>query len=544
MRVGERRGLSLEAVRALECLRRISRTIPLKPPPGFNGTVAQYKTKRSFQLAHDRKRVLNKLKATLARERCRKARLRSQRENDETWPAEVPPAVLVKAKDGGPGYPILSEPQYSQGQSTADMEDPQTTPNPQVVDGQEVTDDTKRHQKEPAAQGDANDDIQKIVVTLDTSGVRVTELPEKIREFFEKNARKEVWVRGMVKGPASKQMIIDVPEGVTEGELLFYLPWCGKRNIMGSRIYMMPDDTDIVIRQRGWDGQLYTRLYELPRNVEVRDMYGSQHMPEGRIDPMQLIQAHRITSSGDLVIYVDNSRIDELMELSPQKLEETEDRNLQLLACERVLALHLRSMLEAGRALHKVRKQRLYLSRDMTFMQYCRTFWGMSRAHADRLIAYVEVAEILRPIASAKALCHEGHLRPLTKVRKADGTLDACTIRVLWNRAVRMAKPPKYLAGSGSAASDGTYGGVIVTAADVAAVVNEDSSWRGEAFARCRARVICKKRRKPEVVVRLNTEDPDSTAVLMFQTFDHGYLVKVVIQLLKFFKKPAPDCSW
>jgi len=313
---------------------------------------------------------------------------------------------------------------------------------------------------------------------------------------------------------------------------------------MGSRIYMMPDDTDIVIRQRGWDGQLYTRLYELPRNVEVRDMYGSQHMPEGRIDPMQLIQAHRITSSGDLVIYVDNSRIDELMELSPQKLEETEDRNLQLLACERVLALHLRSMLEAGRALHKVRKQRLYLSRDMTFMQYCRTFWGMSRAHADRLIAYVEVAEILRPIASAKALCHEGHLRPLTKVRKADGTLDACTIRVLWNRAVRMAKPPKYLAGSGSAASDGTYGGVIVTAADVAAVVNEDSSWRGEAFARCRARVICKKRRKPEVVVRLNTEDPDSTAVLMFQTFDHGYLVKVVIQLLKFFKKPAPDCSW
>jgi len=544
MAIGDRRGLSREAKTALEYLRYLGRTIPLKPPPDYKGSVSQYKYQRAVELGPQREEVLDALRDTLERNQRQERRRRGERINDPTWPAETPPDVFRKADDQGPGFTVLPESQYSQTYSTADLDDPQTTPNSQVVDDQEVTDDTKRHQMEPAACALNEGDPEKIQVTLDAEGVRVAELPPEIREFFKKNPRKEVWVRGMAKGPGSKQMIIDVPEGVTEEELLFYIPWCGRRDMTGRRIYMMPDDTDIIIRQKGWDGQIYTRLYTLPDRVEIRDMYGSQHMPKGRINPMELLAAHRITPAGDLIIYVDNSVLDEIMNTSSGRLEDTDDRDVQLLRCERVLALQLRWSLEAGKALQKIRQQQLYSGRDMTFMQYCRTFWGISRAHADRLISYVEVVEILRPVASAKVLCHEGQLRPLTKVRKADGTLDANTIRLLWNRVVRVAVPARYQLAPGKKAPEGMFPGLIITARDVDAVVRQDYQWRGDAFAKCKAKVVRKTPRKPEVVVRLNTEDPDSTAVLMFQTFERAYLVKLVVRLLKFFKKPAPHCSW
>jgi hypothetical protein len=544
MRIGDRRGLSLEAKTALSCIRRLGLQIPIKPPPHYKGSVSKYKQKRKQKLAADRRLILNRLKAKLASLRRQKTRLRGERIDDEIWPMELPPQVLMKADDGGPGFPILPDWQYYQGQNTGNTDGPQTTPNLEVILQQEDAHNSKRLQMVQDAIVDKDDDdVNKIAATFNSFGGRVVELPDEIRHFFEKNPRPQVWTKGLVRGPSSKQIIIDVPEGVVEHELLNYLPWCGKRDQMGKRIYTMPDDTDIIIRQKSWDGQIYSRLYLLPENIEVRDMYGSQHMPEGRINPMHLVHAHYFTPDGDLIIYVDNSELDDLMALSPSKLEESEDRDLQLLACERVFALHLRSMLEVGKALHKVRKLRLYERREMTFMQYCRVFWGISRAHADRLIAYVEVYEILRPIASAKVLCNEGQLRPLTRVRKPDGTLDASTIRMLWNRVVHQAQTHKELARL-HVVPENRNGGRIVTAALVDSIVRRDWMWRGLAVAKCKAKVIKENLPDHTVMVKLDRYDPDSMAVLMSQTFDHGCLIQLVLRLLQFFRQPAPDCGY
>jgi hypothetical protein len=544
MRIGDRRGLSWETKKALSCLRYIALTIPIKPPSGYKGTVSRYKQKRKHELARERKLVLNRLKAKLASARRRSARICAERINDETWPAEIPPIALKKAEDGGPGFPILPDPRYANLMSMEDMDEPETTPNLQVEILQEDTNHSKRLQMEQDAVVDnSDDDVNNIAATFKKSGGRVVELPKEIQDFFNNNPRPQVWTTGLVKGPSSKQIIIDVPPGVVEHELLSYLPWCGRRGSMNRRIYTMPDDTDIIIRQKSWDGKIYTRLYTLPENVEVRDMYGSQPMPQEKIDPMRLVYSHYVTPDGDLIIYVDNSHIDDLMALSPSKLEKSENRDRQLLACEQVLALHLRSTLEVGKALHRVRKLRLYERREMTFMQYCRVFWGISRAHADRLIAYVEVYEILRPVASAKVLCNEGQLRPLTRVRKPDGTLDASTIRVLWNRAVRQAKTHKELARK-RIVPENRNGGRIVTAAIVDLVVRCDWTWRGLAFAQCKAKVVNEKMPNHEIVLKVNRHDPDSTAAMMMQTFKHDYLVQIVLRLLQFFRQPAPDCGW
>jgi len=87
-------------------------------------------------------------------------------------------------------------------------------------------------------------------------------------------------------------------------------------------------------------------------------------------------------------------------------------------------------------------------------------------------------------------------------------------------------------------------GGRIVTAAIVDLVVRCDWTWRGLAFAQCKAKVVNEKMPNHEIVLKVNRHDPDSTAAMMMQTFKHDYLVQIVLRLLQFFRQPAPDCGW
>ncbi len=70
-----------------------------------------------------------------------------------------------------------------------------------------------------------------------------------------------------------------------------------------------------------------------------------------------------------------------------------------LFELEREVELAIASFAEAGRALQEIRTRRLYCSEGHTsFGAYLEKRWGMSRAHAYRLIEAAEVASALSPM--------------------------------------------------------------------------------------------------------------------------------------------------
>jgi len=75
----------------------------------------------------------------------------------------------------------------------------------------------------------------------------------------------------------------------------------------------------------------------------------------------------------------------------------------------------MRSFVEVGTALLKIKEQQLYREQYQTFSEYCKQRWNMGRAHAYRLIASAKVAEELDgdPVS-------EGQVRPLTKIKDPD----------------------------------------------------------------------------------------------------------------------------
>jgi hypothetical protein len=63
-----------------------------------------------------------------------------------------------------------------------------------------------------------------------------------------------------------------------------------------------------------------------------------------------------------------------------------------LAQCEDVIARGMKSFIEVGTALPKIRDERLYREKHAMFEDYCRKRWGWSRQRAFQLI---EVAERL-----------------------------------------------------------------------------------------------------------------------------------------------------
>lgn len=114
----------------------------------------------------------------------------------------------------------------------------------------------------------------------------------------------------------------------------------------------------------------------------------------------------------------------------------SEPERAALSACEQTIARGLRSFVEVGLAMVKIRDERLYRQEFCDFEQYCRQRWGISRIHAHRSIEAARVHEML-PVGNRPA--HEAHIRPLTRIRTEEGKLDQRAITRVWQRAVDLA---------------------------------------------------------------------------------------------------------
>lgn len=86
--------------------------------------------------------------------------------------------------------------------------------------------------------------------------------------------------------------------------------------------------------------------------------------------------------------------------------------NKELRRLEDVIEAGLRTFIEVGRALIDIRDQRLYRGAHATFDDYCRDRWGMSKTHANRLIASAVTVENLGDVDILPA--NEAQVRPLT----------------------------------------------------------------------------------------------------------------------------------
>lgn len=73
----------------------------------------------------------------------------------------------------------------------------------------------------------------------------------------------------------------------------------------------------------------------------------------------------------------------------------TTDESAELARCERLIHRGKLSMLEAGRALARIRDGRLYRQEHATFESYCESRWGWKRRNANYLIEAVGVVESL-----------------------------------------------------------------------------------------------------------------------------------------------------
>lgn len=87
----------------------------------------------------------------------------------------------------------------------------------------------------------------------------------------------------------------------------------------------------------------------------------------------------------------------------------------ELAALEETIERGLKTFVDVGASLARIRDERLYRTTHGTFEDYCRDRWGMNRGHANRLVAAAGVAKNLDPFGS-KAPVTESQARPLTKL--------------------------------------------------------------------------------------------------------------------------------
>jgi hypothetical protein len=104
---------------------------------------------------------------------------------------------------------------------------------------------------------------------------------------------------------------------------------------------------------------------------------------------------------------------------------------------EGIIQREMGSFMAVGKALQKIREQRLYREEFKTFAAYCREKWGVSKDHATRLITGSKVADNLMPRGILCTPCeiqpiHEQQVRPLA-------VLDPDQQCEVWEEAVRSA---------------------------------------------------------------------------------------------------------
>lgn len=104
---------------------------------------------------------------------------------------------------------------------------------------------------------------------------------------------------------------------------------------------------------------------------------------------------------------------------------------------ESVIENGMKTFIAVGNALLQIRDLRLYRQNYNTFEDYCRSRWGMNRAHAYRLIDAANVADNLSPIGDRPI--NEAQARPLTRLEPEQQ-------REAWKEAVATAPDGKVTA--------------------------------------------------------------------------------------------------
>jgi hypothetical protein len=225
---------------------------------------------------------------------------------------------------------------------------------------------------------------------------------------------------------------------------------------------------------------------------------------------------------------------------APVPLDEQEERDL--IMCEEIIGRGIQSFVEVGRALQTVKEARLYRAEYKTFEDYCRERWQIGRAHANRYIDASAVARILSPIGDIPT--KESQVRPLTRVRKADGGLDDNMIVKLWNRAVNQA-------------SADVTGNRVVTAKIVERLVAPliKRRRREEVIERARRHNSCGPRIAkgaaapirmaggmiPMVTLQLPLNNPQATVGALASNFNRAYIEAVAAGLQRYLENGHTD---
>ena len=104
----------------------------------------------------------------------------------------------------------------------------------------------------------------------------------------------------------------------------------------------------------------------------------------------------------------------------------------QLAAHEAVIEKGWNTFIGVGRALEKIRDDKLYRASHKTFDSYCRMRWQYGRSQAYRLIGAAQVLKNLSPIGDNPAPTNEAQVRPLIG-------LEPEKAKAVWKKAVEKA---------------------------------------------------------------------------------------------------------
>ena len=118
----------------------------------------------------------------------------------------------------------------------------------------------------------------------------------------------------------------------------------------------------------------------------------------------------------------------------------TVGESTELAALESKIAAGLKTFIEVGEALARIRDSRLYRAQFGTFEDYCRERWGFNSSRARQLIGAAETVRNLESVTTVTLLpSTESQARPLT-------TLEPEQQREAWQRAVETAPAGKVTA--------------------------------------------------------------------------------------------------
>ena len=237
------------------------------------------------------------------------------------------------------------------------------------------------------------------------------------------------------------------------------------------------------------------------------------------------------------------------LSVSPELLKDLQDRMgwdeqtvmdkaALLKQCEKMLHRHWKSMVDLGWALLVIRQERLYaLVERRSFKDFCRPL-RICRSQADRLINYYRVVKSLEGVEHAELLRHEGQVRPLTRIRKADGTLDFERIAAVFARASARAV----------AKAQRTGEDIYITADIIEGEVNDEigppSSSRSGADEDAAAAVVRKSvvAGQPTITLRFPIADPMELTKLLADNVGMDFVANMGKVINQFLSQHADQC--